>query len=68
MNKIICFLFSHNWKLLLVSESKHKALMHLHPMAGCLAICSRCDKVWNDLPNDGRTDSIVRWSKPVMVI
>lgn len=61
--RVICWIIGHDWKVTMLSRSKHLALVHLHPLAGCQAKCQRCNKMWDDLPNDGRTDVIAGWSE-----
>jgi hypothetical protein len=61
LEKIKCWFLSHDWEILSISHSKNVALMHLHTLAGCAAVCKRCGKEWNDLPTD--RDDIVYLEK-----
>ncbi len=39
--------------MLACDERKNVLLMHLHPLAGCFCICTRCHAVWDDFrPTD----------------
>lgn len=46
---LVCLILGHRWEIVLVNWPKHTGLLHLHPLAGCWAICHRCTEEWNDL-------------------
>lgn len=46
--KIICMIFDHRWILYRTNTLKHIGLIHLHPMAGMDAVCSRCGEIFDD--------------------
>lgn len=49
MRKLVCWVRGHHWKVL-AHSTRTVTLGHLHHMAGCLAICQRCEGLWNDVP------------------
>lgn len=48
--RALCGIFGHRWRVLIVDGQRAAVRGHLHPLAGCAAICRRCGKRWNDLP------------------
>jgi hypothetical protein len=49
VKKILC-LFGHRWERLAYS-TRTLILCHISPMLGTLQRCTRCGKVWDDLPH-----------------
>lgn len=54
--RLLCWLLAvvtlggvgHRWLVTTVNVRKSISLAHLHPMAGCNAVCVRCGAVWLD--------------------
>lgn len=46
----VCLVLGHRERVIACHERKHAALIHLHPFAGCLTICTRCHRIWDDYP------------------
>lgn len=49
LSRLICLVAGHRWLVVLVNWPKFIGLLHLHPLAGCWAICRRCRAEWDDL-------------------
>ncbi len=43
----------HRWRILRENPSRTAALVHLHPLAGCDAVCERCGTHWLDAEYGG---------------
>lgn len=46
LGKLRCWLFGHDRRV--THECHRTHLAHLHPLAGCRAVCERCGDVWED--------------------
>jgi len=46
---VLCIVFGHRWRIICYSD-RTDLMKDLHPMAGMLATCTRCDDRWDDLP------------------
>jgi hypothetical protein len=55
MKRLICRLRGHRYRVCAVNAEKWTHLGHLHPLAGCYAICRRCSDIWDDLPSASQT-------------
>lgn len=61
MKRLLCWALAlltmgqggHRWRLLRLNTWKNVALMHLHPMAGIDAECTRCQTRWIDADPEG---------------
>ena len=49
IQRLICWARGHTWDIVAVNVRMNHNLCHLHPLAGCKAVCSRCDALWSDL-------------------
>lgn len=49
LRSILCWATNHRWDIIAVNVRKNTNLFHLSSMAGCRAICTRCDAEWDDL-------------------
>jgi len=45
-----CLILGHKWHVSAWS-TRTLTLGHLHPLAGCRAVCGRCRRVWDDIPD-----------------
>ncbi len=48
---LFCLVLGHRWHVSAWSQ-RTLTLGHLHPLAGCRAVCGRCGRVWDDIPGD----------------
>lgn len=47
--RLLCWMIGHRWTVYATSP-RAGYMAHLHPLAGCLADCTRCGTRWDDLP------------------
>ena len=53
LNQLLCAAIGHNFLVLLADIQRSSTRAHCHSLAGCHAVCLRCDYVWDDLSQAG---------------
>ena len=46
--RLVCRLTGHRWRVLACDDRVAACRGHLHSLAGCFALCTRCHAVWDD--------------------
>lgn len=61
MKRLLCLALGHDWFVTRMNLRKHGNLAHLHTVAGCDAVCTRCWTPWYDFGAEPELDHLVRF-------